>query len=115
MGELNISGIELWKTSAPADEQNTRVAAPEVSDSKITAYPNPVTDNITVDLVNSGSQKVEISLVDPFGRKVISNIREVNNRLLNIDLTGPDLKSGVYYLKVEVNGRLEKVIPLVKE
>lgn len=84
----------------------------EVSDCGTTApplaysvYPNPVTDRLNITPNENWNDRVEIRLVDQFGRvaRVVNNPSAVKGQAISIN-TG-DLKPGIYNLTIK-NGEL---------
>ena len=65
---------------------------------EINIYPNPTTDLINFSL--SGLESTEVAVVDVTGKVVLSTAISSEN---NIDVS--NLKSGVYFVQIEVDGR----------
>ncbi len=86
-------------TSAPVCA--TVVGIEDDAFSKIKVYPNPATDNITIECAEN-INKIEV--FDVLGRKIISNENILNNT--NVDITS--LNNGIYFLIVHTeNGNGE--------
>ncbi len=70
----------------------------------VSIAPNPAKDNITLSAYTNSKGVINISVFDQLGRIVYDNILE--NSVGNLSHTIPvsHLKSGVYYLRLEVNG-----------
>lgn len=82
-----------------------------VSTTRITVYPNPATNNITVTWNTDLKDPFVISLVDLKGNTVIYNTMPVTTlRTLNLDITA--VPNGSYLLKVEAPGirKVQKVV-----
>lgn len=75
--------------------------------SNIVAYPNPVTDNLTVSF-NATNRTQSVDIFDIQGRLILSNIneREICQNTLKLDVSA--LNAGVYFIKI--NNRLFKFI-----
>jgi len=66
---------------------------------KIVIYPNPTSNNITIETDNSSVQSVDIQIVNIIGQVVLE---EKNDNLIgNIQIDVSNLSSGVYFLKSE--------------
>jgi thiol-disulfide isomerase/thioredoxin len=77
----------------------------------ISAYPNPATDRLTVELAN-GEQMASVKLVDMMGRTVVS--QQVNAAArTELDLSG--LAKGMYYVEVTGGNNLRGLSKFVKE
>ncbi|MDD3875824.1 MAG: T9SS type A sorting domain-containing protein [Bacteroidales bacterium] len=67
-----------------------------LSNQNITIYPNPANDILNIDF-NNDIIFSELSVFDLFGRKIINNEIDSNNKNLKIDVSG--LNSGVYFIE----------------
>lgn len=80
----------------------------------LSAYPNPFTEFTTVGVSLDKASTVSISIVDVMGKEVkpitTKNLQSGNNKI-NLDLT--ELKSGVYFFKIESNENFQ-TIKLIK-
>ncbi|MEP7128671.1 MAG: T9SS type A sorting domain-containing protein [Chitinophagales bacterium] len=89
----------------------------EVKDIQINAWPNPVTDNLNVTMLNVKEGAVSVQLFDMFGRLI--NTVNVNGSNLSdnetISFNMKDLSSGMYFVRM-INGdfRAEQKVMLVK-
>ena len=70
---------------------------------KITLYPNPASDFITIRLSNPSSALTEIKLYNITGQEIYSKYHEVNNNKINLNVS--NLKTGLYFLKIKSNGQ----------
>ncbi len=66
-------------------------------------YPNPFTNQLTVELSSESSDKVEIILYDILGKKIESFIFESGQRVLPISVK--NLSEGTYLLNVNINNK----------
>lgn len=87
--------------------------ADNVANQQVQVYPNPVSDNLTLQINTTGEETLKYSLIDPLGRELY----EVNHGvvsagqkdyLINFD----DLNPGIYYISIEIGSErtLEKII-----
>lgn len=74
----------------------------------VTAYPNPVTTNLTV--VNSDSKALTLRLLDHAGREISSRVSA--EKEIKIDMK--NLATGMYILKVSNNGS-EQTIKIIRD
>lgn len=74
---------------------------------KAIVYPNPTKDFVTVTIRANKENKIEISLYDIFGRKVISNIHEIKIGENSFELNLQYLSTGTYNMQTSfLNGSL---------
>lgn len=78
----------------------------------ISVYPDPFVSSFNVSLTLNHSQLVSMSLVDLTGREYSHNVVSLKKGNNDVEMTIPDLASGVYYLKAIVDDevRLVKVV-----
>lgn len=64
-------------------------------------YPNPAHDQLMVDMENTFNGKVEIRILDMYGRVIASEMiqKDASNMLHSLDLNG--LKTGTYFVEVK--------------
>lgn len=62
-------------------------------------YPNPFSENTTIQFNNSKSEKVEFSVTDMFGRILISDSFSANKGLNTIEIENP-LPAGIYMYSI---------------
>ena len=82
--------------------------------SKITAYPNPFSDSVTID-TNSIDQEIgSIQLTNLLGETIVSSSGKSTNKEVFNNLS--DLSSGLYLLHVlNTDNQILKTIKIVKE
>lgn len=79
-----------------ANPSNPGVGLEEINLNSISLYPNPASDEVTIDL-NSNFQKAEISVLDITGKEVLSS---VNNNVQSVNLNLSYLSSGIYQVVI---------------
>jgi hypothetical protein len=77
----------------------------------VNIYPNPATDNITIQLINPKQSIKSISIFDIRGKEVIN--KQLNSNQLQLDVSS--LSSGVYLIKGQTNSGLSFSRKFVKE
>lgn len=80
----------------------------------ITVYPNPVQDELNIDLNITKKSLVEIRLMDMSGKLISQKESSVETGLNNIHLNTSQLGQGFYNLQVYINGTLSSVTKLSK-
>jgi len=81
---------------------------------KVSVYPNPYNENTKIELSLSKSDKVEYSIYNTIGQKLISNemgILSAGNHSISIDKNGFN-NTGIYFIQVKVGQKsyIEKMI-----
>jgi hypothetical protein len=78
--------------------------------SDIIIYPNPTSENITIESTGSNFDVIEV--YDVLGQKILSSeIKNLNRTAINLN----SLNSGIYFLKVYSRTKLIKVEKIIKE
>lgn len=70
----------------------------------MSVYPNPVSKEANISLTLENRTKVNIELFNVVGQKVIETTKNLNAGNQNIKLNTHNLDSGIYMLKISVNG-----------
>ncbi|WP_439883357.1 PA14 domain-containing protein [Pontibacter sp. MBLB2868] len=98
------------------------LSASETTDAELyfegtTAYPNPFKDMITLDFNNQDVQLQKVVLLDQTGRVVYEEkgSLELINSTLELNLSGVNLKGGLYILKYTDSHGDSKSIKVIKE
>lgn len=76
------------------------IIAEQNQDEIITTYPNPVKDILNIKFNSLEEGKVEIKVLDVFGRTVIESQRKVATGMNNIELSLSQLNNGIYFIWV---------------
>ncbi|MCH8535706.1 MAG: T9SS type A sorting domain-containing protein, partial [Flavobacteriaceae bacterium] len=66
-------------------------------------YPNPVSENLFINLGELQSNKTHISIFDVAGRKVIQQQVKADESLIQVDVA--QLQSGLYFVEVQEDGK----------
>lgn len=77
---------------------------------RIELYPNPVNDNIYLNVGNNSTDELQLDLIDINGRIVKQTV--IKNNTNNNAIPVSNLENGVYFLRFELNdkNRVEKII-----
>lgn len=104
------TGLNGTGMAGPANELTFYVVN---SASRISSYPNPVENNVVLDLnKNNIKQDYIIEITDIGGREVYRNTHSGN--LVNIDFTGKKLASGIYIVRIMGN-EINKTTRFIKK
>ena len=87
--------------------------ADQVSSEQVLVYPNPVTDNLTLEINTLQTEGVKYSILDPLGRELYKfdqGIVPAGKKNYTIDFDA--LNPGIYYISIEIGSErtLEKII-----
>lgn len=112
-GDLNMSGLEIHLFSFDPDEfsftSETEKRTP------ISAFPNPLTDQLKVNLPAAYKGKATFTLTDSYGKVYMKQNRNLDEEsVYDINLSSRQLHSGIYILSVKTETREER-IRLIKE
>ena len=118
----SISGIEISSTSALNGNKNLNNTNNTTSglnnnvskQSSLKAYPNPFTDQITVEIETIDNEDITYLIVDLSGRVIEEKIVKVNenNNSYQFDISNKNLAAGMYFIKAlqGENSYIKKVI-----
>jgi hypothetical protein len=97
----SASAIITWKVAGVSISELTS------EDVSIKAFPNPVSDNLTINYAINGSvNDGRIEMFDVLGQKVSTHKLLKNKGQLNIDVT--NLNSGIYFYSLKADGQVFK-------
>lgn len=80
----------------------------------LSLYPNPTSDILNVELHGYQNQKIQLSIVDLTGKKLISKSVKVSSDKYIEQISVADLNPGMYFLKMN-NGKKEWVKQIIRE
>jgi hypothetical protein len=81
----------------------TEVAKPIVD--KVSIYPNPVKDNLNLNVSTKDASKIVADVYDQSGKRVMKNILNEKNSIGEVKKSIPlNLSSGLYLVKLSING-----------
>ena len=106
-----ISGINSSLTSANTNQKaEMEATVPEVSsDLDVLAFPNPSTNNFTINVNAKANERITMQIVDMYGR-IIETKNVTVNSLIRF---GDRYTAGTYFVRV-VQGKQHKEIKLIK-
>lgn len=81
--------------------------APNKASGRLTVYPNPATDNITIEYSTTTQAKVTIDVVNLIGKRVGSVSKTAVAGANSDKINTSNLPNGVYFVKLNVNGVIE--------
>lgn len=91
---------------------DTSLATTSFSEGKnsITISPNPVSNSLKINFKNVTNEKVTISIIDAFGREVLTVLNPVFNSENNISINDLEtLSSGIYILKISTKTNIQNL------
>lgn len=71
---------------------------------KFSVYPNPAKDAVKIQINNNLNEKVQIQITDVMGKVVMSAQQTPVNGLINLSLN--NITSGLYFIKMNINGEI---------
>jgi hypothetical protein len=93
----------------------TAVKEHSAEDPGFTAFPNPVTDNITITAKYSDLKNVNVTAIDVLGKKVPVNISGISADGHSLLLSTEKLESGIYFLQISQDEKVREIIKIRKE
>ncbi|MES2545594.1 MAG: T9SS type A sorting domain-containing protein [Bacteroidota bacterium] len=97
-------------TNTFATEFVTTLGVQGFVNSQFSAYPNPTTGIITIELKNSTGSIDTITVTDVLGKTVLSNTVNTANTIVDLS----NLTKGLYFVRIQAEG-LVKTLKVVKE
>jgi hypothetical protein len=111
-GAANFSGIEVWRVQNTT--ARTAVAGAQIAeDWKVSLYPNPVREKLTVQLPFPADQVTATTVSDATGTARLTNTQVVSGSN-EVEITVSELKAGLYLLRVETQHGF-KVLRFLKQ
>lgn len=80
----------------------------------LNAFPNPFRDRLTLQL-GSAREQVQVMLVDQLGRTVYQKEYAQPTGAVEVDVSGANLKAGIYFLHLQTASTGTKVLKLMKQ
>lgn len=105
---LLVTGIDAVNNTC-VDSASTQMiinfpsAVANVSTSNLTIYPNPTSNNFTVE-IPEGENMEKLQITDVAGRKIEAQYSSQKNNLMTVSLTNQ--ASGIYFIKLQTNRQL---------
>ncbi len=107
------SGVTETFTNLPADifychEEGSGspcivgINEPKETDRTFKIYPNPVKDQLTIEMLNTYIRKIEISIIDICGKIILNKTESSGKKQLTISMQ--NLTIGTYFVMVNANG-----------
>ncbi len=113
---VNGSSNNFYLDNIMIGEQASLMIAENISNLRISVFPNPASGNTTITLENITEQNIEVTLINILGAEVskLFNGRVVSKyHEIAADLTS--LEKGIYFVKVISNGDVIKTDKLIVE
>ncbi len=102
MGFLN--GIFAGEATYQKPEEQTNSVI-KTNNEEVIVFPNPINDRVNIQLMNNEKSKIEYSIYDMLGKKVLSGQPKIlSNSSFTIDVQ--DLRPGCYILMIQASSSL---------
>jgi hypothetical protein len=115
----SVSAIEVYSfTGLQARPAMVSSIAPQpliAANESFKVFPNPVHNIINIEFPNRYNGNTSVQIVDMLGKKYqVAKTMLVGERpLLNLDISRLSLNTGIYFLKVDTEGKKSEVIKLI--
>lgn len=106
----NWTFIDFNSTFSTNCSSPCSVGIEENSLANFSLYPNPTTENITIDL-GKLRQDIKVTLTNSLGQVILTQKYSATS-FINIDIEAP---KGIYFLQIETSKRVTKTIKVLKE
>jgi hypothetical protein len=119
-GELTLAIFDDigWNGKVNREVNNGRIAQNEFDEiiyqQNLKVYPNPVDDNLAINLEAVQSSLISAILIDAMGRNIGLNISRSANNFMEFDLTQNSIKPGAYVLRLQFENQQTANIRLLK-
>ena len=105
MGDYWVANVDFTDSGVFTIGTQPQVSVEDLTMTDINLYPNPVRDQLTLELNSIALDGLALDIFDAVGRKVL-HLRPQTNR---ITLNTAGLTSGVYIVQVTKNGQLKQL------
>ena len=95
------------------ETDNGLVSIEEIAAASASAYPNPFTDVITLEIESPVNEDVEISVVNISGQLVYTAMKPISSGSNRFDINTNNYVSGVYFVRVKGDS-INEVVKMVK-
>ncbi|SKB55773.1 Por secretion system C-terminal sorting domain-containing protein [Alkalitalea saponilacus] len=110
-----LSSEEINALIAEASEGNgTSISNLYSGNHDVAIYPNPSSGKFTLELTDFNPGEINISVYDIKGRFILHKKTDLSGGIKSVDCDFKGLESGLYYLKVSDNVRMETLKIMVK-
>ena len=103
-----------WMPEPSVDFDFSTLAVNNIKEAKLSVYPNPFTDQVTIAYELKNGSDVNIAIYD-MSRRVVKNITKANQKagINNLTIQTKDLRTGIYFYSLktdsgQTNGKLIK-------
>lgn len=93
-----------WMPEPSVNIDFSTLAVNNIKDAKLTVYPNPFTDQVTIAFDLKTGSDVNVAIYDTNGR-IVKTIQKVNQKsgLNNLTIQTKELKTGIYFYSLKTN------------
>jgi hypothetical protein len=68
-------------------------------------YPNPVSNNATVEISTTENSKITLDIIDVLGKKISSNVHNLNTGINKLNINTINLENGIYFVQFTSKGK----------
>jgi len=96
-----------WTANWTCVQNTTGLNSPAGGSEQLAVYPNPFTENISVNYSLNDNSSVKISLIDVIGREIslLNENQTAGSHKLQVETKSLSLTKGVYFLKLETKNK----------
>jgi hypothetical protein len=97
----NTSEHEIVAGTQTIDLTTTAIQSPVTDRMKISLFPNPVSDELKINMQSSDFQSLEIKIIDLFGKEILSDKKLPNRGSFTSSINVSMLNKGIYFLLLQ--------------
>ncbi len=104
--------LKMLDKDGSFDYSKIKSISSKASKGDIKIYPNPISNTIKAELTSITSGDIDISIVDAFGKVVLTSKQKINEGLNTLNLDCPHLAAGMYLLvaKTGADSFVQKIV-----
>jgi len=95
---VRINNKIVWTYSQDSNCGLTTIPEESVAEEQITIYPNPATENITIDITRQGMKKTEISITNITGQEIYRTTTAGQQKTV---ISTRDFPEGIYFARIK--------------
>lgn len=103
-----MSSADVFTGADRANFENDQAGQPSsielVNSLGLEVYPNPITNNATLELTLNENSKINMNIVNVLGEVVSSEVYQLNAGNNKVNFNVNNLESGIYFVQLNING-----------
>ncbi|MDD3740405.1 MAG: T9SS type A sorting domain-containing protein [Bacteroidales bacterium] len=105
----NFKSISFYSSQIIVTSEDLTSIIENISATKISVYPNPVTDILNLEIFTETNEIIEISILNISGQIVSKETYEIYGGLNNFTIDVSDYQGGMYFMHINGNSKFETI------